>query len=294
MASSSTCGFSPKTIQSRLRRVTARFAPSPTGRLHRGHAFSALTAYKTATEVGGRFVVRIEDIDATRCRPEFEAGILDDLAWLGLTWEEPVLRQSDHLPDYEAMISALTARGLTYRCFKTRRDVAQAIASAPHGRTEAFVGSPIPLAEESDRLAHGEPFAWRLSLERAKAELGGFQDLSFYDDDLGVIAAEPQRAGDIILARKDVGVAYHLAVVIDDARQAISHVVRGEDLREATHIQRLLQALLHLPTPSYRHHRLILGTDGERLSKRHQSETLANLRNQGMTALDLRREFGFD
>ncbi len=274
--------------------MSARFAPSPTGRLHRGHAFSALTAYKTALEVDGRFVVRIEDIDGTRCRPEFETGILEDLAWLGLKWEQPVLRQSDHLADYEAAISDLTARGLTYRCFKTRRDVAQGIASAPHGNTDAFFGSPLPHAEESDRLDRGEPFAWRLSLDRAKAELRGFQNLSFHDDAIGMIAAEPERAGDIILARKDVGIAYHLAVVIDDARQAISHVVRGEDLREATHIQCLLQALLHLPTPTYRHHRLILGEDGERLSKRHRAQTLEQLRTQGLTAIDLRRELGFD
>ena len=274
--------------------MSARFAPSPSGRLHRGHAFSALTAYKTALEVDGRFVVRIEDIDATRCRPEFEFGILEDLAWLGLVWETPILRQSDHLAEYEAAISDLTTRGLTYRCFKTRRDVAQAIASAPHGGMQAFLGSPLPEAEEVERLARGEPFAWRLSLDRAKAELGGFQDLSFHDDALGTIAAEPERGGDIILARKDVGIAYHLAVVIDDARQSISHVVRGEDLREATHVQRLLQALLHLPTPAYRHHRLILGPGGERLSKRHQAKPLKSLRDHGMTARDLRRELGFD
>ena len=279
--------------------LTTRFAPSPTGRLHRGHAFSALTAYDAARHAGGRFILRIEDIDATRCRPEFEAGILEDLAWLGLTWEQPVLRQSEHLADYEQALAGLTARGLTYRCFRTRREVADAIASAPHGPMEAFVGAPLPADEEAGRLAAGEPFAWRLSLAAAERALGGLQGLTFQEEgsgpggETGLIAARPALGGDVVLARKDVGVAYHLAVVFDDALQAVTHVIRGRDLFEATHIQRLLQALLGLPTPTYRHHALLTGPDGKRFAKRDRSQTLRELRESGMTAEQLRAELGF-
>jgi glutamyl-Q tRNA(Asp) synthetase len=277
-----------------------RFAPSPTGRLHRGHAFSALTAHQAARDAGGRFVLRIEDIDATRCRPEFEAGILEDLAWLGLTWETPVLRQCEHLADYEHALERLTARGLTYRCFRTRREVAEAMASAPHGPLEVFRGGPLPAEEEARRLAAGEPFAWRLSLDAAHGALGGFESLEFLEEgqgpsgEQGSIAARPERGGDVVLARKDVGVAYHLAVTVDDARQGITHVIRGQDLFEATHVQRLLQALLDLPSPVYRHHRLLTGPDGKRLAKRDRAETLESLRDRGVTPDALRREMGFD
>lgn len=279
---------------------TTRFAPSPTGRLHRGHAFSALTAYDAARHAGGRFILRIEDIDATRCRPEFEAGILEDLAWLGLTWEQPVLRQSEHLADYEQALAGLTARGLTYRCFRTRREVAEAMASAPHGPMEVFRGGPLPPDQEAARLAAGEPFAWRLLLDAAARALGGFDALAFDEEgegpagEHGRIAARPELGGDVVLARKDVGVAYHLAVTVDDARQGITHVIRGQDLFEATHVQRLLQALLDLPTPVYRHHRLLLGPDGKRLAKRDRAETLESLRARGITPETLRREMGFD
>jgi glutamyl-Q tRNA(Asp) synthetase len=292
-----------------------RFAPSPTGYLHRGHAFSALSAYQAAQAAGGRFILRIEDIDATRCRPEFEAAILEDLAWLGLSWEAPVRRQSDHLSEYQAVLDRLQADGLLYRCFRTRREVAEAIASAPHGAMEVFRGQALPPAEEAARLAAGEPYAWRLSLAAAEARLGGFGDLFFVEEGEGVIPARPELGGDVVLARKDVGVAYHLAVVVDDARQGITHVIRGRDLFEATHVQRLLQALIpaapllggmaageprgeasggaSLPTPVYRHHRLLAGPDGKRFAKRDRAETLRSLREQGMSAHDLRRELGF-
>jgi glutamyl-Q tRNA(Asp) synthetase len=272
-----------------------RFAPSPTGYLHAGHAFSALIAFETARAVGGRFLLRIEDIDETRCRPEYETAIYEDLAWLGLTWETPVRRQSDHLAEYRAVIEALAARGLVYRCFRTRREVMEAMASAPHGPEEVFRGGPAP--DEAARLEAGEPFAWRLSLDAAKAELGeAWNNLSFMEagagPENGLVRATPDLAGDIVLGRKDVGVAYHLAVVVDDALQGVTDVVRGVDLFEATHIQRLLQALLGLPTPVYLHHRLLMGPDGKRLAKRDKAQTLRELRAAGVTAADLKRKFG--
>lgn len=270
-----------------------RFAPSPTGHLHRGHAFSALTAFEAARQAAGRFVLRIEDIDVTRCRREFEAAIFEDLAWLGLDWETPVRRQSDHLDDYEAALARLQADGLLYRCFRTRKEVAEAMASAPHGAMEVFRGQPPPADEEARRLAAGEPFAWRLSLDAAARRLGGFGDLSFVEEGQGAVAVRPERGGDVVLARKDVGVAYHLAVVVDDALQGITHVIRGHDLFEATHVQRLLQALLALPAPVYRHHGLLTGPDGKRLAKRDRAETLRSLRERGMSAAELRKELGF-
>ena len=261
-----------------------RFAPSPTGYLHLGHAYSALTAYRAAKGAGGRFVLRIEDIDLTRCRPAFEAAIYEDLAWLGLSWEIPVRRQSDHMADYQAALGTLQARGLVYRCFRTRREVMDEIASAPHGPVEVFAGGPLPEEEEERRLGAGEPYAWRLSLKAARENLGAAWDrLAFIEDGVGEIRARPELAGDVVLARKDAGVAYHLAVVVDDALQAISHVIRGEDLAEAAHIQRLLQALLGLPTPIYRHHRLLLGEDGKRLAKRDKALTLREMRAAGVT-----------
>lgn len=270
-----------------------RFAPSPTGYLHKGHALSALTAFTAAREAHGRFLLRIEDIDVTRCRPAFEAAMLEDLAWLGLTWETPVRRQSDHLPDYQAALARLEARGVLYRCFRTRREVAQAMASAPHGPMEVFRGQALPADEEARRLAAGEPFAWRLSLDAAARALGGFAGLSFIEEDQGEVAARPELGGDVVLARKDVGVAYHLAVVTDDALQGVTHVIRGHDLFEATHVQRLLQALLELPTPRYRHHPLLTDAEGRRLAKRDGAQTLRSLREQGMSPADLRRELGF-
>lgn len=275
-----------------------RFAPSPTGYLHRGHALSALTAFEAARAVGGTFLLRIEDIDATRVRPEFEAAIFEDLTWLGLSWPTPVRRQSEHMADYEAALERLRVQGLVYRCFRTRKEIAQAMASAPHGAMEQFRGAPLPAAEEAERLDRGEPFAWRLSLTAAESHLGGFASLTFIEEgegpsgERGTIAAQPTLGGDVVLARKDVGVAYHLAVVVDDALQGVTHVMRGQDLFEATHVQRLLQALLDLPTPVYRHHRLLVGPDGKRYAKRDRAETLRALREAGVTPAELRAEMG--
>lgn len=278
-----------------------RFAPSPTGRLHKGHAFSALTAWTAAREAGGRFLLRIEDIDPTRCRPEFEAAIFEDLAWLGLDWETPVRRQSEHLADYAAVIDALGARGLLYRCFRTRKDILDAIGDAPHGPAEAVRPGPHAPEDEAHLLAEGRPYAWRLSLDRAREALGGaaWNSLSFIeegvgpDGETGLIRARPETAGDVVLARKDAGAAYHLAVTHDDALQGVTHVVRGQDLFEATHIQRLIQTLMGWPAPVYRHHRLLTGPDGRRYAKRDQSVTLAELRAGGLTPEALRAELGF-
>lgn len=277
-----------------------RFAPSPTGRLHRGHAFSALTAWRAAKDADGRFILRIEDIDPTRCRPEFEAGIHQDLTWLGLDWETPVRRQSDHLADYVAVVEALDRRGLLYRCFRTRKEILDAIGDAPHGPAEAARPGPHPPEEEARLLAEGRPLAWRLSLDRAKEALGGaaWERLSFVeegsgpDGETGVVKARPETAGDVVLARKDAGTAYHLAVTHDDALQGISHVIRGQDLFEATHIQRLIQALMDWPAPVYRHHRLLAGPDGRRYAKRDRSVTLAELKEGGLTPEALKAELG--
>jgi glutamyl-Q tRNA(Asp) synthetase len=277
-----------------------RFAPSPNGYLHLGHAYSALLNFNLARRVGGKFLLRIEDIDATRCRPEFEAAIYEDLAWLGISWETPVRRQSDHMDDYRVALADLERRGLVYRCFRTRRDIAAEIERAPHGAMETWRGSPLPPAEEARRLAAGEPYAWRLSLDAAKCALGGFEGLTFREEgsgpagETGPIAARPELGGDVVLARKDVGVAYHLAVVLDDALQGITHVIRGQDLFQAAHVQRLLQALLDLPTPIYRHHRLLTAPDGRRLAKRDRAETLAELRARGADPEALRLELTHD
>ena len=278
-----------------------RFAPSPTGRLHKGHAFSALTARRVAREAGGRFILRIEDIDPTRCRPEFEAAIYEDLDWLGLDWEQPVRRQSEHLADYDEVVRRLDGLGLLYRCFRTRKEIMDAIGDAPHGAVEAVRPGPHPADEEAALLAEGRPFAWRLSLERAREHLGGavWDALSFVeegqgpDGEHGEIRARPETAGDVVVARKDAGTAYHVAVAHDDALQGITHVIRGQDLFEATHIQVLLQRLMSWPTPRYRHHRLLTGPDGRRFAKRDGSVTLAQIRADGVTAEALREELGF-
>ena len=279
-------------------RFATRFAPSPTGRLHKGHALSALTAWTAARAAGGRFVLRIEDIDATRVRPEYEAGIYEDLAWLGLDWETPVRRQSEHMDDYQAALERLRADGLVYRCFRTRREVAEAAMSAPHGpEGVVFTGRALPDDEERAALAEGRPFAWRLSIAAARARLcEDFDALAFTEAGDGaarIVAADAGALGDVVLARKDVGVAYHLAVVVDDALQGITHVIRGADLLHATGVQRLLQTLLRLPEPRYRHHRLLLAPDGRRLAKRDRAETLQALREAGVRPEDLRRELGF-
>jgi glutamyl-Q tRNA(Asp) synthetase len=279
--------------------LVTRFAPSPTGYLHLGHAYSALVGYEAARAAGGRFLLRIEDIDHTRCRPAFEAAIYDDLAWLGVAWETPVRRQSDHLSDYRAALDRLRDRGLLYRCFRTRKAALDEIGRAPHQPPAALTPGPLPPGEEAQKLAQGAPFAWRLSLDRARDALGGFDGLGFEEvgegpnGERGWIAPDPTTEGDVVLARKDLGVAYHLAVVVDDAAQGVTQVTRGADLFAATGIQRLLQALLNLPAPtSYRHHPLLLGPDGKRLAKRNGGESLRDLRAAGVTAAEVRRRVG--
>lgn len=270
-----------------------RFAPSPTGYLHLGHALSALTAFDAARAANGRFLLRIEDIDLGRARPEFEAAIYEDLAWLGLSWEEPVRRQSEHMAEYAEPLQDLIGRGLVYRCFRTRKEIADAIASAPHGAAEErSAGEALPAEEEAQRLAAGDAFAWRLSLKKARAALGPAYFALVFEDETGPVRAEPERHGDVVLARKDFGASYHLASVWDDALQGVTHVIRGEDLREAAHLHVLLQKLLGLPQPVYRHHRLVLGEDGKRLAKRDRSATLRALRDAGKTPADVRALVG--
>lgn len=286
-------------------RFATRFAPSPTGRLHLGHAYSALLAHDASRSAQGNFLLRIEDIDTTRCRPEFEAGIYDDLAWLGLDWPTPVRRQSDHFADYAAAIEKLRSLGVLYRCFLTRREIAEQAASAPHAPGEGADGivyfgpaQPMSTDEEQARLARGDSFAWRLSLRYSQDLLGEeFPRLVFVEQDEAtkaehVIAARPQIHGDVILARKDTPASYHLCVVHDDALQDVSHVIRGEDLRSATHIHVLIQKLLGLPTPIYRHHALLTGPDGKRYAKRDKSLTLAALREAGVSPAEIRARIG--
>ena len=283
-----------------------RFAPSPTGYLHLGHAYAALIAYRAAEREDGRFLLRIEDIDQGRCKPTYEAAILEDLAWLGLVWETPVRRQSEHFDAYAAALDQLIDIGVVYRCFKTRKQVLDDIARAPHLSADGpdgpiYVGAALPAAEEKNRLAAGEPFAWRLSLRAASDHLGdAIKSLSVVEETMAddVIeldaSASPQRSrralaatpgifGDPIIARKDAGTSYHLASVVDDALQDVTHVIRGQDLRAADHLHALLQALLSLPAPIYRHHHLITDENGERFAKRNKSATIRAFREAGGT-----------
>jgi glutamyl-Q tRNA(Asp) synthetase len=275
-----------------------RFAPSPTGNLHKGHAFSALTAWSAARDVGGRFMLRIEDTDFTRCRPEYEAAILQDLAWLGIDWERPVRRQSEHRAGYDAALEKLREMGVLYRCFRTRKELMALAGVAPHANDpndpHAFHHGPHPTAEEAERLANGEAFAWRLSLDAARERLGDLSTLTWIEEKVrpGVHHAHPEQLGDMVVGRKDIGAGYIIAAVLDDALQGVTHVIRGEDLIEVTSVQRVLQALLDLPTPVYRHHPLLLGPDGKRYAKRDGSVTLAEIRASGVTAAALRAELG--
>lgn len=287
-----------------MSKFTTRFAPSPTGYLHLGHAFSALLAFEKAKQAGGRFVLRVEDIDRTRCKPAFEAAIIEDLQWLGLTWESPVMRQSERFDAYAQALDALKAKNIVYRCFRTRKEIAEKIARAPHlgaagPEAPQYVGAPLAPDDENARLETGAAYAWRLSMARAREALGGdFSSLAFVEDDrgpngeTGIIQATPEIFGDPIIARKDLGTSYHLSSVVDDAAQDISHVIRGEDLFAATHLHRLLQGLLKLPTPVYRHHRLITDENGKRFAKRDQSLTLRAMREVGATPADIRRRVG--
>ncbi|WP_084583724.1 tRNA glutamyl-Q(34) synthetase GluQRS [Sphingomonas azotifigens] len=254
--------------------IHSRFAPSPTGRLHLGHAFSALQAHDLARGAGGRFTLRIEDIDGTRSRPEHVAAILADLDWLGLTWDEPPVFQSQRLGLYRDALDRLRAMGLLYPCFCTRADIAASL-SAPHGPDGPLYPGTCRDLVDPDLT---RPHSWRLDMAKAIAHAG---PLVWHDAQAGALTADPMAHGDVILARKDAPASYHLAVTVDDAAQGISHVVRGADLFAATHVHRLLQALLDLPTPEYRHHALLAGPDGTRLAKRHGAPTLEALRLAG-------------
>lgn len=275
--------------------LVTRFAPSPTGLLHLGHAFSALTAFSAAQAKGGEFLLRLEDIDQGRYRPEFEDAIYRDLSWLGLSWETPVRRQSDHFADYEQALEKLREKNLVYRCFKTRKEITDEIARAPHFTANgpegpAYIGDMLKAVEERALLSEGKPFAWRLSIAAAREYLGSkFGALSFVEEDVfapnhrQTIKARPEIFGDVILARKDFATSYHLSSVYDDALQGITHVIRGDDLAPAAHLHTLLQVLLDLHTPIYRHHRLILNEDGKRLAKRDHAKTLCTMREAGTT-----------
>jgi glutamyl-Q tRNA(Asp) synthetase len=277
-----------------------RFAPSPTGFLHLGHAFSALTAAAAARAAGGALILRIEDIDRARCKPEFEQAILEDVEFLGVEWTGPIRRQSEHFADYAATLQRLIDRGLVYRCFKTRAEIIDEIARAPHLSAEGpdgplYVGAPLDADEERPLLAEGAPFAWRLSMAKA-IEAAGAADLSFTvetADGRRVIPANPAMFGDVVLGRKDSGASYHLASVHDDALAGVTHVIRGEDLAAAAHLHTLLQALFDYPRPAYRHHPLITDASGRRLAKRDRAATIRSLREAGNSAADVRAMVGF-
>jgi glutamyl-Q tRNA(Asp) synthetase len=274
---------------------TTRFAPSPTGFMHLGHAYSALFA-AAAAGPGGRFLLRIEDIDQGRCRPVYEAAIREDLAWLGLTWAEPVRRQSEHHADYARALGQLEDQGLLYPCFCTRREIAEEIrraGQAPHGPDgPLYPGTCRSLSrgERAARIAAGEPHALRLDMASAVTRAG---ELAWHDRGLGRVTARPQDLGDPVLARKDAGTSYHLAVTLDDALQEITLVTRGEDLVPATHLHRLLQALLGLPVPEWQHHRLLTDEAGRRFAKRDQSLSIRALREAGCTPDEARIRAGF-
>jgi glutamyl-Q tRNA(Asp) synthetase len=275
--------------------IVTRFAPSPTGLLHLGHAHAALTAWRAARDAGGRFLLRIEDIDPTRCRPEFTDAILEDLAWLGLDWDGPVRVQSRHLADYRAVLDALSARGLLYPCFCTRADIAREIAasaSAPHGPDgPLYPGTCRRLAgaDRAARLAAGEPHALRLDMATALDSVPA--PLSFREHG-APRRCDPARFGDAVLARKDIPASYHLCVTHDDALQGVSLVTRGADLLPATDLHRLLQALMGWPAPDYAHHALLTDAGGRRLAKRDRAATLRDLRAAGASPAELRRMAG--
>ena len=271
-----------------------RFAPSPTGWLHLGHAYAALFAQEQAA--GGRFLVRLEDIDGTRARPEYEAAIFEDLAWLGLEWERPVRRQSDHFADYRAALGKLEALGVLYPCFCTRREIQEEIARAgnapqgPDGPLYPGTCRNRDAGERVQRMAAGESYALRLDVAKAAGLVEG--ELEWTDRGRGVFQVRPAVFGDVVLARKDTPASYHLAVVVDDALQGITLVTRGEDLLEATHLHRLLQALLGLPVPEWQHHRLITDERGKRLAKRDDARSLRSLRAGGWTPERVRDAMG--
>ena len=273
--------------------AVTRFAPSPTGHLHLGHAYSALFAKAQGT----RFLVRMEDIDASRCQPEFESAILDDLEWLGLEWEMPVRRQSAHMDDYASALNVLAARGLLYPCFCTRKDIhaeINAAGRAPHGPDGPIypqICRNLSSADLTERLAIGTPHALRLKMDKATAETG---PLIWHDSEAGPQQARPEIFGDVVLARKDTPTSYHLAVTVDDHLQGVTLVTRGRDLFEASHVHRLLQALLGYNVPVYKHHRLLMDAQGNRFTKRDKAQTLQSLRADGHTPADIRAMVGWE
>jgi glutamyl-Q tRNA(Asp) synthetase len=291
---------------------TLRFAPSPNGYLHLGHALSAILNFDMARRTGGRFLLRIEDIDATRCRPEYEAAIFEDLAWLGLAWEAPVRRQSAHFDAYAAALGRLEAMGLIYPSFESRAEIARLVAARE--RTGPWPRDPdgvplypgeakaLPAAARARRIEAGHPHALRLdmtaAMRRAHPAQASAAPLTWTETgtgpggETGTIAADPAAWGDVILGRKEVPASYHLAVVIDDALQGITDVVRGQDLFAATSLHRLLQRLLDLPQPVYHHHRLVRDADGRKLSKSTAATGLRELRSGGATPDDIRRSVG--
>lgn len=283
--------------------IVTRFAPSPTGFLHLGHAFAALMAQRAAERSGGRFLLRIEDIDTARCRPEYEQAIRDDLEWLGLSYEEPVRRQSEHFDDYAAALRRLDERGLLYPCFCSRKEIADEVAraaSAPHGPDgPLYPGTCRQLSNEArqTRIAAGDSYALRLDVTKAVAAVP--KALSFLeqgagpDGETGEQAARPALFGDVVLARKELPASYHLAVVVDDATQGVTLVTRGNDLFHATHVHRLLQACLAYEPPAYAHHPLILDASGKKFSKRDRSVTLQSLRQERATPDSIARRLGF-
>ena len=269
--------------------VVTRFAPSPTGYLHLGHVRSALAGWRAARQAGGRFLLRLEDIDHTRCRPEFADAIIVDLAWLGLDWDGPIRRQSEHFADYRAALARLEAAGLLYPCFCTRRDIQDEIARAG-GAPQGELGVPYPgtcrhlgAAERRARREAARDYALRLDVTAALGRTGPL----VWCEDGRAIAAKPAALGDVVLARKEFPTSYHLAVTVDDALQGVTLVTRGADLYAATHIHRLLQALLGLPTPDYRHHPLVTDAAGRRLAKRDGAATIRAMRAEGMTPDDV-------
>ncbi|PBB88858.1 tRNA glutamyl-Q(34) synthetase GluQRS [Mesorhizobium sp. WSM3876] len=287
--------------------LTFRFAPSPNGELHLGHAYSALLNQQMAARAGGRLLLRVEDIDVTRCTPEFEAGIFRDLEWLGLAWEKPVRRQSEHFAEYGTVLDRLIAEELVYPAFMSRGEIRAFIAETEkQGRDwprdpdgvplYPSLDKALPVKERKRRIAENMPFAWRLDIEAAVARASPHLSWTEFNDETmsttQIVEARPQVWGDVIVARRDVPTSYHLAVVLDDALQGVSHVVRGQDLYSATGVQRLLQELLGLSPPRYFHHRLILGPDGRKLSKSLKDTGLAALRQAGVSAQDVKRLVG--
>ena len=271
--------------------ITTRFAPSPTGYLHLGHALAAATAWRRARAAGGRFLLRLEDIDPARCRADYARAILEDLRWLGMDWDGPVRVQSRHLAEYRAALDALAARGLLYPCFCTRADIAREIAaagSAPHGPDgPLYPGTCRALTggERAARMASGTPFAWRLNMARALEAVR--LPLSFEEEGEGRIPCNPAQFGDAVLGRKDVPASYHLCVTHDDALQGVTLVTRALDLKPATHLHRLLQARHGWPAPRYAHHRLLTDESGRRLAKRDRAATLRDLRAQGFSPAEV-------